>query len=141
MKNKIRQWLLLFLERTCTFVLYAFFCVPDRKIGCHEINLSRPEHIQNSVKGLRWSILQTQLTGFNGKLFSKNASSQMFDRVLNTPLRSIQQSKMASYHFLCSPLINFQYHQFEFPLIERHFLNEKQKFTIRSSHGASLFFT
>ena len=55
----------------------------------------RQRHIQNPVKYLRWSILQKQLTA---KIVSQKASSDMFDRALNTPLsdvtRGLQSGKI-----------------------------------------------
>ena len=45
--------------------------------------------IQNPVKHLRPSVLRKQLTAKSCELFSKNAPSQMFGRVLYTPLLMI----------------------------------------------------
>ena len=46
-------------------------------------------HIQNPVKHLKWSILQKQLTA---KIVSQKASSEMFDRALNTPLSDVSRA-------------------------------------------------
>ena len=40
---------------------------------------------QNPVKHLKWSVLRKQLAVKNRELFSQNATSQMFDRIPNTP--------------------------------------------------------
>ena len=45
-----------------------------------------PEAYSNSVKHLIWGVLGKQLTTKNRKLFLLNALSQIFDRVLSTPL-------------------------------------------------------
>ena len=43
------------------------------------------KRIQNPVKHLRWSVLQKYLTNISRELFLQNASSQIFNRVLNMP--------------------------------------------------------
>ena len=42
--------------------------------------------IQTPFKHLRWSVLRKKLMAFSRWLFSQNASSKLFDGVLNTPL-------------------------------------------------------
>ena len=43
--------------------------------------------IQDPVKNLRWSFLQRYLTAETINYFGKKTSSEIFDRVINTPLR------------------------------------------------------
>ena len=43
------------------------------------------KRIQNPIKHLRWSVLQKYLLNISRELFLQNASSQIFNRVLNTP--------------------------------------------------------
>ena len=47
---------------------------------------TRQRHTQKPVELLRRSLLQKQLTTFSRQLFLQKAPSQMFDRVLKTPL-------------------------------------------------------
>ena len=42
--------------------------------------------IQNRVKHIKWNLLQKYFAAFSRQFFSQWAPSQMFDRVLNTPL-------------------------------------------------------
>ena len=50
-------------------------------------------HIRNPIRDLRWSVLLKYLTGKSRQLFSQIAPSQMFDRVLNTPLSTVSMSQ------------------------------------------------
>ena len=56
----------------------------------------RGKRYRNTVKSLRCSILRKQLTAFSRELFSQNAPSQIFDRVLITLLLGITLNLIAT---------------------------------------------
>ena len=72
-----------------TIVYYVSFtctCIRKKTDGKNKCNGKKP------IKYLRWSVLRKQLRAFSGWLFSQNASSQIFDRILYKPLEAVSQN-------------------------------------------------
>ena len=66
--------------------LFYFFHGKLDHHKCQKLFLPIQRLIQGPVKHQRWNVLKKQLTAFSRQLFSQSTPSQIFVRVLNTPL-------------------------------------------------------
>ena len=67
-----------------------------------------PKYIQNPLKHARWRFLRKQLPAFSFKLFSQNALSKMFGKILNLPLQPARTcGKISILNLPLQPLMIF----------------------------------